>query len=175
MLEGAEEGNAEFNREFTKKYLSHFNKKTDEVEECDPAENNHPETNFFEIPIEDEEGEEKGFMAVKPWIGAIKEPNDHPPVNTSKPDITYAVEYVYGYRCEDSRQNVFYNPDGNIVYMTACLGIILDKNSNTQTFFGGGEVENTSKQVAADSDHHNNDIMCLDVNTSGGRRLAVSG
>ena len=114
-------------------------------------------------------------MAVKPWIGAIKEPDNHPPVNTSKPDTTYQIDYVYGYRCEDSRQNVFYNPDGNIVYMTACLGIILDKNSNTQTFFGGGEVENTSKQVAADNLHHNNDIMCLDVNTSGGRKYAVSG
>ena len=59
--------------------------------------------------------------------------------------------------------------------MTACLGVILDKESNTQTFFGGGEVENTSKQVASDANHHNNDVMCLDVNTTGGRNLAVTG
>jgi len=59
--------------------------------------------------------------------------------------------------------------------MTACLGVILDKESNTQTFFGGGEVENTSKQVASDKNHHNNDVMCLDVNTTGGRNLAVTG
>jgi len=145
MIMGEGEGDAEFKGEFQRQ-RTHINKETGEAEEFDPADNEKkPETDFFEIPIEEEEGEEKGFMAVKPWIGAIKEPDNHPPVNTSKPDTTYQIDYVFGYRCEDSRQNVFYNPDGNIVYMTACLGIILDKNSNTQTFFGGGEVENTSK------------------------------
>lgn len=59
--------------------------------------------------------------------------------------------------------------------MTACLGVILDQASNTQVFFGGGEVENTSKQIASDQDHHNNDVMCMDVNTSGGRDKAVTG
>ena len=114
-------------------------------------------------------------MAVKPWIGAIREPDDHPPVDKSKPDTTYALEYVYGYRCQDSRQNVYYNKDGNIVYMTAAVGVILDKASNTQTFFGGGEVDNESKQTANDENHHTNDIMCLNVNTTGGRNLACSG
>lgn len=38
-------------------------------------------------------------MAVKPWIGAIVEPTNHPPVNKSQPDETYELEYVYGYRC----------------------------------------------------------------------------
>ena len=59
--------------------------------------------------------------------------------------------------------------------MTACLGVILNKDSNTQKFFGGGEVDNTSKQVASSANHHNNDVMCMDVNTSGGRNLAVTG
>lgn len=84
-------------------------------------------------------------MAVKPWIGAIKEPDDHPEVCKDKPDQTYCLEYVYGYRCQDSRQNVYYNADGNIVYITASLGVILNKADNTQTFFGGGEVDNESK------------------------------
>ena len=53
------------------------------------------------------EGEE--FMAVKPWIGAVKEPDNHPPVDPSPPDCTYTLEYAYGYRCQDSRQNVYYN------------------------------------------------------------------
>jgi WD40 repeat protein len=119
------------------------------------------------------EGEE--FMAVKPWIGAVKEPDSHPEANPSPPDVSYNLEYAYGYRCQDSRNNVYYNPAGNICYMTACLGVILDKESNTQVFFGGGEVENTSKQVASDANHHNNDIMCMDVNSSGGRNMAVTG
>lgn len=59
--------------------------------------------------------------------------------------------------------------------MTACLGVILNKDSNTQKFFGGGEVENQSKQVSSSQDSHNNDIMCMDVNQTGGRNVAVTG
>jgi hypothetical protein len=114
-------------------------------------------------------------MAVKPWIGAVKEPNNHPEVDESQPDKTLQLEYVYGYRCQDSRQNVFYNPDGNPVYMTAALGVILDKGSNTQTFFGGGEVENKAKNVSNDKHHHSDDIMCLKVNVNGNRQWAVTG
>ena len=104
----------------------HENKKTGEIEEHDIS-HDKPEDDFFDF---DEEVEEaavtKEFLAVKPWIGAVKEPDDHPPVNKSAPDEEYELEYVYGYRCEDSRQNVYYNPDGKITYMTACLGVILD-------------------------------------------------
>ena len=121
------------------------------------------------------EDQVKGFMAVKPWLGAVKEPDNHPPVNKEKPDVTYELEHIYGYRCEDSRQNVYYNPDGNIVYFTAAMGVILDKTTNKQTFFGGGEVDNCSKQESRSDASHNDDIMCLNVNTAGDRKWAVTG
>jgi len=70
---------------------------------------------------------------------------------------------------------VYYNPDGKVVYMTACLGVILDQETNTQQFFGGGQVENKSKQVANDLHHHTNDIMSMNVNTNGSREWAVTG
>ena len=82
-------------------------------------------------------------MAVKPWIGAVVEPQnrksyliyfiyiDNPP-EPSPPDVNYKLDYVYGYRCEDSRQNVYFNASGKAVYMTAALGVILDPRSNTQ-------------------------------------------
>ena len=114
-------------------------------------------------------------MAVKPWIGAVKEPDNHPPVNSEQPETTYNLEYAYGYRCSDSRQNVYYNPQGNVAYMTAAIGVILDKASNTQKFFGGGECENLSKQVSSTQTSHNNDIMCMKVNQCGGRTHAVTG
>jgi hypothetical protein len=84
-------------------------------------------------------------MAVKPWIGAVKEPDNHPEVNKDMPDEGYSLEYAYGYRCSDSRQNVYFNADGQVTYMTACLGVILDQESNTQKFFGGNEVNTGSK------------------------------
>ena len=58
-------------------------------------------------------------------------------------------------------------------YMTAALGVILDQDSNTQKFFGGGEVDNTSKQTANDNNCHTNDIMCIKVCNH--RKMAATG
>jgi hypothetical protein len=57
--------------------------------------------------------------------------------------------------------------------MTAALGVILDVPSNTQKFFGGGEVVSTAKNVANDMNHHTDDVMC--VSLCPGRDRAVSG
>lgn len=128
-----------------------------------------PEDDFF--AVEEAEGEQ--FMAVRPWIGQIEEPDNHNEINNERPDCTYELEYVYGYRCADSKQNVYFNNQGNAVYMTAALGVILEVAPNTQKFFGGGEVENTAKNRAKDTDHHTDDVMCVSVNA--GRDTAVSG
>ena len=77
------------------------NKQTGEVEEYE-AGDNQPESDVFLFEEEEiKEGEE--FMAVKPWIGAVKEPDNHPEPNSSPPDVTYVLEHAYGYRCQDSR------------------------------------------------------------------------
>ena len=105
-------------------------KLTGEVVDRENLEDNHPEGDFFDFEEEEVVVEGDQFLAVKPWIGAVKEPDNHPEVDKSAPDVNYQLEYVYGYRCEDSRQNVYYNPDGNIVYFTAGLGVILEKEGN---------------------------------------------
>lgn len=89
-------------------------------------------------------------MSVRPWLGQIIEPDQHNPINNDKPAVQYDLEYVYGYRCADSKQNVYWNCQNQAVYMTAALGVVLDIGSNTQKFFGGGEVNNTAKNVAND-------------------------
>ena len=65
-------GDPEFSRQRTKLGAA------GEFEEFDPAERERPEDDFFEfddLEVEDmEESKVKEFMAVKPWIGAIKEP-----------------------------------------------------------------------------------------------------
>lgn len=95
------------------------------------------------------------------------------PVNNSPPDVDYTLEYVYGYRSEDSRQNVYFNSAGQAVYMTAALGVILDHKSNTQKFFGGGKVGQVAKNVSDDSQSHTDDITSLKISVD--RNLAVSG
>ena len=100
-----------------------------------------------------------------------------------KADLQYLVGSARG-RCSEGA-DVFINHAGFYprlppeyavlvpVYMTAALGVILDHNSNTQKFFGGGEVANTAKNVANDENHHTDDIMCLKVDPS--RGTAASG
>lgn len=57
--------------------------------------------------------------------------------------------------------------------MTAALGVILNPTSNTQSFFGGGMVENTAKNVANDEKCHTDDITAITM--SDDRKWAVSG
>ena len=49
--------------------------------------------------------------------------------------------------------------------MTADLGIILNKASNTQEFFGGGCIGSSSKQASAKvaTKQHTDDIMALAI------------
>lgn len=42
-------------------------------------------------------------LAVKPWLGAIVPPSNAPQVNPSPPAINLTLDYVYGYRCFDTR------------------------------------------------------------------------
>ena len=42
-------------------------------------------------------------MAVLPWKGAIKEPTHHPPINRTKPAVTYEIDFVYGYKSDEIR------------------------------------------------------------------------
>ena len=70
-------------------------------------------------------------MSIKPWMGQIKEPKEHPPINPSQPDHEYVIDFVYGYRSDDVRQNLFYNYERKPVYMTAAMGIVLDASKRT--------------------------------------------
>lgn len=64
--------------------------------------------------------------------------------------MTYSIEYAYGYKCNESRQNLFMTGSSSVIYMTAALGVIHDYQSNTQKFFGGGVVDQEAKNISAD-------------------------
>ncbi|EGR30612.1 hypothetical protein IMG5_127930 [Ichthyophthirius multifiliis] len=74
----------------------------------------------------------------KPWMEQIKEPSNYykDALNQYKaPPIQLQLEYVYGYRSYDCRNNIFYLQSGHILYHAACLAIVLDKENNTQQYF----------------------------------------
>jgi hypothetical protein len=79
-----------------------------------------PDEDFFEAVA----AEGESFMAVCPWKGQIEEPDNHNPVVISKPDVEYQIDWVYGYKCQSARQNVFYSDQGDYVYPAASIGII---------------------------------------------------
>ena len=77
------------------------NKHTGEFEEMDDY--GREDNDCFEFEAEEVRTGEQ-FLSVRPWKAAAAiEPTNHPPVNDSKPDETYTLEHVYGYRCQDSK------------------------------------------------------------------------
>jgi hypothetical protein len=46
-------------------------------------------------------------MACKPWIGAVIPPTKLPTVNGTIPDISYKLEYVFGYRTYECNNNLY--------------------------------------------------------------------
>jgi microtubule-associated protein-like 6 len=71
-------------------------------------------------------GEGDEFGAVKPWLGAIKEPIPKPKVNKKAPAEKFDIDWVYGYRSEEARMNCQFNSAGNAVYPTAAIGVVFD-------------------------------------------------
>lgn len=77
----------------------------------------------------------------------------------SQDDLNYHLEldYIYGYRCRDTRNNLRYTEDGKIVFSAAGVGIVMDQKNNTQRFM----IE------------HDDDIISLTTNFNG--RLCATG
>lgn len=85
--------------------------------------------------VEEKVGEGDQFMAVKPWLGVVKnsvpskyKPN---PRDSEAPDASLQLEYIHGYRCHDARNNLRYTATGEVVYHAAAAGIVLNQKTNT--------------------------------------------
>merc|ERR1711988_304287 len=103
------------------------------------------------------------FMAVKPWLGAIKAPSKTPPSNKTAPESDLDLVKVHGYRSFDTRDNVRYaksedsKDSESIVYHAAALGIRVDKNNS--------DSKRTTQQIY--NQDHTDDITCLAVSQCG--------
>lgn len=90
-------------------------------------------------------------MAVKPWLGAIKEPTNYkkdPRLCATAPSAELSLEYVFGYRSKDCRNNLKFITDDMVVYNTAGVGVVLYVKENRQSVFN----------------KHIDDVTALDVN-----------
>jgi hypothetical protein len=90
------------------------------------AASDKPKEKALGIFEEEEVGGGDQFMAVKPWEGAVRNsvPSSYKPsqADSDCPNSVLKLEYVHGIRVHDTRNNIFYNPEGCLVYHTAQVG-----------------------------------------------------
>ena len=91
-------------------------------------ENANEDVVAFDADDDEEEGE---FVAVKPWVGSVVPPSNPPADDPSAPEEGLELQWVHGYRAQESRNNVRYTATGEIVYPAGTLGVVF----NTE---GGG-------------------------------------
>jgi hypothetical protein len=104
-------------------------------------------------------------LAVKPFVGQFEAPDSPPDYADAEPGINLTLEYIYGYRCFDTRQNIFWRNNTEIVYMAAAVGIVLDTEQNKQRFFGEG--------YSKTAHGHSDDITALCIHPD--RNLVATG
>lgn len=101
------------------------------------------DTQLFELDphLTDDVSAGDEFLAVKPWLGAIREPSVVPSdaASGALPDHDLALEFVYGVNAgATASNNVFYADDAwEIVYAAAAVGIVYNTKTQTQLFNQG--------------------------------------
>jgi WD40 repeat protein len=69
------------------------------------------------------------------WVSALVDPTVIPKQNKSVPDMSLMLDYVYGYEAQKMRNNVRYTASGDIAYVVATLGVVLNVTSRSQNIF----------------------------------------
>ena len=89
--------------------------------------------------VEENSLEGDQFAAIKPWktnvMNCIPSNYKKSKLDGALPDAELELEFVHGYRCHDTRNNLRYTKDGKFVYHTAAVGIVYDKENNSQLIF----------------------------------------
>jgi microtubule-associated protein-like 6 len=80
-------------------------------------------------------GDESGV--IKPWLEGMLSPEFPLEEDLTPPKYSLKIEHVFGFRTEDSRKNLYFLSNYQILYSTSSLGIIQNLDDNTQTLFGG--------------------------------------
>lgn len=60
-------------------------------------------------------------------------PTDYKPTkgDSNPPAACLEIDYVHGYRCFDTRNNIKFSKEGDLIYHTAAIGIVLNTRDNS--------------------------------------------
>lgn len=85
------------------------------------------------------------------WLESMVPPANPPPRQTQVPGVSMRLDYAYGYRCQDMRNNVRYSADDNeIVFVCATIGVVMNKTTRAQNFYQGHTESITSFAASPD-------------------------
>lgn len=88
--------------------------------------------------VTENNGDDDFFMAVKPFEGVVRNgvPSDFDAaaVDLSAPSAWLELNYVHGYRCHDTRNNIKAISKDRIVFHAAAVGISMDLRTGKQSF-----------------------------------------
>ena len=94
------------------------------------------------------------FMAVKPYLGAIKPPTKTDPPswenNPKPPECKMEIEWIFGYNSGCGGSNLRYNINGDCMYHGAALGIQLNVKKMEQQFCKGHDDDISAFCISKD-------------------------
>jgi microtubule-associated protein-like 6 len=123
------------------------------------------------------------FMAVKPWVGAIKAPTNPPPaVPNIVPETDLELKWVNGFNSYSTRSAVHYDHNGALHYPAATLNVKTVLKDGETSLEEGNEKESKEDDTTKYSsqqycqkynEDHRDDVLCLAMHKDG--KTAASG
>ncbi|KAJ5074830.1 hypothetical protein M0811_07873 [Anaeramoeba ignava] len=111
----------------------------------------------IEKNIEKNEIEEKNYSTIEIPQNLMKSSENQP----------IELEFVYGYKATNSRNNLHFTSSGEIIYFAAAIPIIYNLKTKTQKFFYGHSSEiicnaiHPSRQIFATGDSSEKPLLCV--------------
>lgn len=91
---------------------------------------------------------------ILPWISHIVQPNIQLEEIKTVPNIELKPVHVFGYRCNDSRGNLFFLDETNIIYHSGAFGIVQNIKTKAQKIFGGNAKSTCSNNQSDMNDNN---------------------
>jgi len=119
----------------TDDYRAEAREMFDLVDDFLPVSSIDPPGRFFDLLNLEKSDAHSSQSAVDTWFGSVVPPTNPGSINHAIPDVSLKLAYVHGYHSQDLRNCVKYNPLGDIVFVSATIGVVMNKSNSAQDFY----------------------------------------